>query len=41
MPPINVDKKLMYLNKDALLSNVDEASYEESKLGGLSSMFGD
>ena len=41
VPPINCDKKINYINAAAMLSNVDERSHEESRLGGQSSMFGD
>ena len=38
--PINLDQKQKYLNTGNLLSNVDERSFEESKMG-QSSMIGE
>ena len=32
--PIDCEKKISYLNTGLALSHVDEASHEESKMGG-------
>jgi len=33
IPPIDLNQKIKYINTGAMLSNVDERSYEESKMG--------
>ena len=39
--PIDIEQKVEYLNTGNALSHVDERSYEESKIGGQSSMMGE
>jgi len=39
--PADVKEKINFINTGAIMCNITERSYEESKIGGGSSMMGD